>query len=106
MTVQRKYVLTKLGAGDYLMPGNNGQTLWRLRHYDEEFAADNPLGSTEVRVRKVWGVWRCVGYSVRQFQSAIAAGAIDIDDDTLWDYFAGIGKTRNEVIQDALDSES
>ena len=34
-TAERKYALIKILAGDYLLPGNDAHTLWRIRRYQE-----------------------------------------------------------------------
>jgi len=33
MTTARKYVMTRIDKGDYLLPSNDGETLWRIRQY-------------------------------------------------------------------------
>jgi hypothetical protein len=35
-TVQRRYRMVKVAAGDWLLPGNDGRTLWRVYRYREE----------------------------------------------------------------------
>jgi hypothetical protein len=32
---ERLWQMTRLGAGDYLLPSNDRQTLWRIRKYQE-----------------------------------------------------------------------
>lgn len=34
-TAERKYALTKIDAGDYLLPSNDAQTLWRIAKYED-----------------------------------------------------------------------
>lgn len=36
--MNRKYALTKLGAGDYLCPSNDGSTVWRFQTYHDGHA--------------------------------------------------------------------
>jgi hypothetical protein len=58
-TIERRYVLTKLRAGDYLLPANDGNTLWRIARYTEDGSAEWPDG-TPVR-GEFWGAWRWRG---------------------------------------------
>jgi hypothetical protein len=58
-TPERKWVLTKVGPGDYLLPSNDAQTLWRLRSYE-----DGPSHGLDVnwsRDRTFWELWRWKG---------------------------------------------
>lgn len=54
-TPQRKYALTRIGPGDYLLPSNDGQTIWRIAKYE-----DGPSHGVEGmdRDRDFWGVWK------------------------------------------------
>jgi hypothetical protein len=56
--MNRNYSLIKVSQGDYLLPSNDGQTLWRIRRYQdgpsyglEEWPAD----------RDFWGAWKYTG---------------------------------------------
>ncbi len=35
LTPERKYAMTRVGTGDYLMPSNDGKTLWRFTRYTD-----------------------------------------------------------------------
>lgn len=48
----RKYVLTKLDVGDYVLPSNDGTTLWRIARGDE------PTGDENQFFARVWQLWR------------------------------------------------
>ena len=37
--MERKYVITKLREGDYLLPSNDAQTIWRLASHEEDGSA-------------------------------------------------------------------
>jgi hypothetical protein len=54
-TIARKYVLTKIAKGDYLLPSNDGGTLWRIRSYE-----DGPSYGLEdwPRDLTLWGIWK------------------------------------------------
>ena len=56
----RKYAMTRISAGDWLLPSNDGRTLWRVVEYVED-------GCTEVSADgkkwhkltgKFWAVWK------------------------------------------------
>lgn len=55
METQRKYQMTRLGSGDWLLPSNDLAWLWRFRRY-----TDGPcLGLMDwPSDREVWAVWR------------------------------------------------
>jgi hypothetical protein len=55
---ERRYSLTKLGPGDYLLPSNDGETLWRIATY-----TDGPSFGLDdwPRDRTFWGAWRYDG---------------------------------------------
>lgn len=56
---RRKYALTRIAAGDYLLLANDGKTVWRLATYTEDGSAignrDKPLTGT------FWGTWLYTG---------------------------------------------
>ena len=54
-TVERKYALTKLKPGDYLLPSNDGKTIWRIARYTE--GPSTGIDSWP-RDREVWGIWK------------------------------------------------
>ena len=88
-TVERKYALTRIKAGDYLLPSNDGNTIWRIAKYVE-----GPSTGIEdwPRDRDVWGVWRRTGSGLY----------VDLND---WDCFAfhgGMYNTRADAIAGAL----
>lgn len=87
----RKYALTKIGTGDWLLPSNDGRILWRIRLYDEEI----PVGDDAFETRERWGVWKWLGH--------IAPGAVpDPMEPEEWDFFEGFHETRREAIDAAL----
>lgn len=91
-TVERRYALTKVAAGDYLLPSSDARTLWRIRRY-----VDGPsAGITDwPRDREVWGVWRWLG--------EVAPGEFaDPDDWDRWEHHAGLCATRADAIAEAL----
>ena len=60
MSVERKYQLTRLGKGDYLLPSNDAQTLFRIHAYDEDGSAywvDADNKQHPIKGQR-WAVWR------------------------------------------------
>lgn len=93
-TIERKYALTKLASGDYLLPSNDGLTVWRIARY-----TDGPSFGLEdwPRDRELWRYckWDRQGHP---------ASVEDIDD---WDRWTEVGigyDTRREAIEAALSS--
>ena len=83
----RKYVLTKIARGDYLLPSNSGKTIWRLCTYEDgiEQGLDHDLGT-------VWGVWKWVG----------GGDVVDPLDWGRWEMWESSLRTRVEAIEAAL----
>lgn len=102
MPVERKYVLTKLGVGDYLLPSNDAQTLWRIRSYE-----DGPTWGLDPEVFprdfKLWSIYRWTGNA--EDAHAIAA-SVENDDFDLWEtYDQGGYRTRREAVEAALAAQ-
>lgn len=53
MAAPRKYAMTRLAAGDYLLPSNDGRTLWRLERYEDGAAHGLVVG---YQLRPFWRV--------------------------------------------------
>ncbi len=58
VAVERKYALTKVATGDYLLPSNDALTIWRLQSY-----VDGPSHGLDdwPRDRTLWRVLRWTG---------------------------------------------
>lgn len=93
----RKYQRIRLGAGDWLLPSNDGQTMYRLLRYDED-------GSGEMwdEARQKWRTmrgqwWRVLSMSMITLRQEAARG---LDP---WDYswcdIAGPFKTMREATE-------
>lgn len=92
MGIERKYALTKIAAGDYLLPSNDGRTLWRIRLYTE-----GPSSGIEDwdHDRDVWGIWR--------WTDKIKPGSfVDVEDWSRWEFYEGMYEKRSEAIDGAL----
>ena len=86
--IERKYVLTKIAAGDYLLPSNDGKTIWRIMRYEDgpSYSLDWP------KDRMVWGAWSW-------------RGDLDRVDPDAWDMWACGSQwcdTRQQAIDEAL----
>jgi hypothetical protein len=87
----RKYALTRIAAGDYLMPSNSARAIWRISRYE-----DGPShGLDQPRDFKVWGLWRWV-------DQIDAASAVDVQDWSRWEFHSGLYETRQKAIHAAL----
>lgn len=91
---QRKFVLSKVGPGDYLLLSNDGTTLWRFRTYE-----DGP--STGImdwpRDLTFWSIWRYVRRISTQHP-----GVVDTEDWDQWEHVDSSYKSRREAIDAAL----
>lgn len=86
---ERRFALTKAAPGDYLLPGNDERTLWRIAKYvdGESFGLDT-TGD-----REFWGAW------IYTRQGAVLA--LLPEDFLEWDYWqmeASSCRTRAEAI--------
>jgi hypothetical protein len=92
-TIERKYVLRRIGKGDYLLPSNDGATLWRIRTYE-----DGPShGLDWPRDLTFWGLWKWDAPI-----DTTGRAKIDPDDPDHWEYYDGTYKTRAEAIRAVL----
>jgi hypothetical protein len=97
-TAERKHTLVKVAPGDYLLPSNDGEMLWRITTYE-----DGPsLGLDWPRDRTFWGAWKYVGrinwregLTLDQADELVAWG----DWDGPWEPFL---ETRRAAIEAAL----
>jgi hypothetical protein len=89
---ERKYALTKVASGDYLLPSNDGKSLWRIRVYTE-----GPSSGLEdwPADRDVWGVWK--------WTEMVCPGSYaDTENESEWDFWEGLYETRKSAINAAL----
>jgi hypothetical protein len=85
---ERRYVLTRIAAGDYVVPSNDGRTLWRIYEYDEA-----PEGAGRFWAAARWTRPMPVGEIPEDF--------LDWDN---WETYAGPLRTRAEAIDAALSA--
>lgn len=98
---ERKYSLTKIRSGDWLLPSNDFKTFWRIRQYE-----DGPsFGLLDwERDETFWGIWRWRG-TEDELNKALALEAVDEEPD-LWEYVEGSYARRHEAIDAALKKET
>lgn len=94
---QRKYVLTKIGPGDYLLPSNDdGERIWRIAKY-----VDGPSHGLEEwsRDREVWGLY--TSSLLNNSHGQLDRRAMDLDW-AEWEMEDGAFETRQEAIDAAM----
>lgn len=97
MSAERRYSLRRLRAGDYLLPGNDGQTLWRIASYQ-----DGPShGLDWPRDRTLWGAWKYTGRIDWQ-QDMTADRFAELLDWNDWEPWDTGHETRREAIAGAI----
>jgi hypothetical protein len=86
---ERKFALTKVAPGDYLLPGNDERSLWRIAQYQD----GESFGLDMTGDRTYWGAW------IYTRRGAILA--LLPEDFLEWDYWqmeASSCRTRAEAI--------
>lgn len=91
---ERKYAMTRLGPGDYLLPSNDAKTLWRITRYEEDGSAIyvNADGSERPLTGMYWMTWK--------YKRPLDSGeALNMDEFVPWDLLL---PTRAAAIRAAL----
>lgn len=93
---ERKYMLTRLAPGDYLLPSNNGERIFRIARY-----IDGPsLGLEDMpRDREFWGIWETD--LLNGTYGLLDRKVIDTDW-SKWEMYTGCFDTRREAIDAVL----
>jgi len=104
-TTQRRYQLTRVRAGDYIVPTNDGKTLLRISSYEETGDGEELVNG---KWRKITGTyWSAHRYELTVEQMHARYGD-DIPDDFLdwdrWEHVAGGFGTRAACIEDMVGS--
>ena len=97
-TLDRKYAMTRM-LGAYLLPSNDGKTLWRINSYHEDGSAERSDGTPIVG--KFWAT------SKRPMPTEADIQRCDTEVDFVWYDDAWVAwsfmhKTRAEAIAEAL----
>jgi hypothetical protein len=97
--VERKYVMVKLSAGDWLLVSNDGLTIWRLYAYLEDGSLESYDGKP-VKGR----FWAAARRPLGAFDAEVAARGDYLAWDK-WDTWAALLPTRAEAIAAALGAK-
>jgi len=103
-TIERRYAMVRIGAGDWMLPSNDEQTMWRLAAYEEDGSAWHT--DEQGREHKITGrYWSLYRMSMTKLQ-ALVHSSFTSDDDILdwteWEHWAcGFG-SRKAAIEEAL----
>jgi hypothetical protein len=89
--VERKYALTKIGEGDWLLPSNNAEIIWRIHR-------PRLTGQTHA--------WQLHTIPVLSFQRILDRNWEDPREWAHWDYDSGGYRTRREAIDAAMGAEA
>jgi hypothetical protein len=93
----RKYAMTKVTRGDYLLPSNDGETIWRIHSYK-----DGPSCGLDPKVFPTdftaWALRMWTGSGGLQ-------ASLDLEDWDRWRQVAVGLKTRADAIAEALRIE-
>jgi hypothetical protein len=81
-TLERRFALTRLGSGDYLLPSNDERGLYRIQAYDEDGSLSAPGGGA-IRGR-FWLIYVHAGEVDRDDLGRITGGPVDPDDPYEW----------------------
>lgn len=98
---ERKYAMTRVRAGDYLLPSNDGKTLWRIASYHEDGSAE--WQDERGQWHKVVGTfWQTAKYR----HGVPRVGLLDEDflDWNEWHTWETNLRTRKEAVEAALRS--
>jgi hypothetical protein len=86
---ERLFRIIRIEAGDYLLPSNDLQTLWRISTYDDE-----DITEYYGRAITIWGV------ASRPYPRS--PDDIDLADWAAWEQYSYGHRTRKEAIQSAM----
>ena len=90
--VERKYAMSRIAAGDYVLPSNDGETLWRVVRY-----TDGPSSGLDhmARDRDFWALWK--------WPHQVSEGSfIDLQDWDRWECVEDMFESRAAAIDRAL----
>ena len=89
----RRYSMTRIRDGDYLLPSNDAQTLWRITRYTEDGSAawvDPDNGSEHPIVGIFW--------SAAKYNGSLDRLPDDLTDWEHWDHWSDMHRTRREAV--------
>lgn len=95
-TATRRYTMTRLAAGDYLWPSNDGGTLWRAQRYYEDGSLVRDDGSTVVGA-----FWRLLSRPMPPAHTPLE----DVLDVNGWNEIDALLNTRAQALSAAARRE-
>ncbi len=99
---QRKFALTKITAGDWLFPSNDGQTLWRVYSYREDGSAEWVNGGAPI----LGTFWACAKFIGPMATADRLLRSGDLLGWENWESWATTLKSRREAVNEAMRSSS
>jgi hypothetical protein len=93
---ERRYQMTRVGPGDYLLPSNDGKTIWRIARYHEGGTLERDDGSKVIG--DFWGVWRYAGRVPDLLNAAFSLDLVWPE----WEMWDSLLKTRREAVDVAV----
>lgn len=103
--MERRYKLTRIAAGDYLLPSNDGRTLLRITSYEDDGSASYVTDRGERRIVGArWNVWRFSGTMAEAERLLIDDPDVLLDSEweRWWLLVAGTMLTRRAAVDYAL----
>lgn len=101
--VERKYKMTRVRAGSYLLPSNDGETLWHIYSFE-----DGESHGLEGEPDRTW--WAAAKFrgTFEEASAAVMRDLLDFDYITheRWSEWASYMKTRGEAIEAALGAQN
>lgn len=91
---ERRYAMTRMRAGDYLLPSNDATVLWRVAKYREDGSAQHDDGSPVFG--EFWGLWRWRGFMSDRLTL----------DWVEWDMWAQGFTTRGAAVAEAMSVQT
>jgi hypothetical protein len=92
--VARKYAMTKVARGDYLLPSNDARWLLRIASYEEDGSAE--WGNGQKVVGTFWAVYR----RPMPREGTPLDSILEWGDG--WEFWAGTLATRKDALAEAL----
>jgi hypothetical protein len=94
---ERTYALTKVRSGDWLLPSNDGEVVWRIRKYWEDGSA---VRGTWPNEKPIYGEFWWVCWA----PMSEVEGRDPRSDDVRWRDWSSSHRTRGDAIEEALTS--
>ena len=90
--VKRKYALSRIKAGDYLLPSNDRKTIWRIAQYEEDGNAQYNDGTK--LIGRFWGAWKYIGRD---------SDTINLQEWSDFNMLGSLFRSRTEAIKFAMN---